>query len=149
MTSLTITLDEDIVESILKIGESQSLSLEDAASYLLDRTLFGVTRRINVCGEDYKPQSVMVMVDETEDNVLKKYRCENCGNTVFEYCGATKLTAHGQYDRDNEMVNGEVVPIDTFGRPTRIACQGRIIVEYKNGRIAKVRCGYKYYKLKA
>lgn len=149
MNQITIDVDDDTLQSIARVGDTQNLTAEQAAAYLLDRTLFGITRRMTVSGEDYRPGSVMVMIDESDDSVLKHYRCENCGNIVFDYCGATRLTANGQYDRDNQMVDGEDVTEDPFGKPTRIECQGRVLVQFANGRSAKVRCGYKYYKLRA
>lgn len=149
MIELTIQIDDAAAESISQIGANQRMSAEQTAAYLLDRTLFGVTRLMATSGEDYKPQSVMVMIDDTADDILKHFRCTNCGNIVFDYCGETKLIMHGRYDRESMMIDGEQVESDSFGRPTRIECPGRVMIQYPNGRQAKVRCGNKFYKLKA
>lgn len=148
MLRLTIDLDDDMATMIAKISESQHLTDEQAVAYLLDRTLFGVTRRAGMPGEDYRPQSVMVMVDDSDD-VLKHFRCENCGNIVFDYCGSTKLIMNGRYDSETMMIDGDTVDTTGFGRPTLIACQGRVLLQYQNGRVRKARCGFKYYKLRA
>lgn len=148
MIRLTIEVDEETVESLERIGTSQRMSQEQTVAYLLDRTLFGVTRRMLMAGEDYRPQSVMVMTDDSDD-VLKHFRCPNCGTIVFDYCGATKLIMNGRYDRETMMIDGETVDIAGFGQPTRIECPGRVVVRYANGRESKVRCANKFYKLRA
>jgi hypothetical protein len=149
MHRITLEIDDDLADSIAKVGEAQRLNTEQTAAYLLDRTLHGLTRRVALAIDDYKPQSVMVMVDEADDDVLKHFRCQNCGNIVFDYCGATKVIMNGRYDRDTMMIDGEQLDTATFGMPTRIECQGRLLVRYPTGRTGKIRCGYKYYKLRA
>lgn len=148
MRQLTIEIDDDIAESLGKIGSAQNLTDEQAVAYLLDRTLFGVSRRMGVPAEAYKPQSVMVMTDDSDD-ILKHFRCPNCGNIVFDYCGSTKLIMNGRYDRDSMLIDGETVITTGFGMPTLVECQGRVLVQYQNGRNGKVRCGTKVFKLRA
>jgi hypothetical protein len=149
MQSFTIDIDDDMVQAITRIADTQNMTTEQVVPYLLDRTLFGITRRLLVPIQDYKPQSVMVMIDETEDDLLKHFRCENCGNIVFDYCGASKLIVPGRYDRDTMLLDGQNVAVSSFGQPTRIECQGRLLAQLPDGRTSKIRCAYKYYKLGA
>lgn len=149
MLRLTIEIDDDAAESITKIGLAQRMTSEQTVAYLLDRTLYGVTRRLSLNVNDYKPQSIMVMVDDVDDDVLKHFRCPNCGNIVFDYCGATRLIMNGRYDRDGMMFDGETVKVEGFGQPTRIACQSRMLMQYPDGRTKRVSCGNVFYKLKA
>lgn len=148
MRQLTIEIDDDIAESLQKIAMAQKMTDEQTAAYLLDRTMFGVTRRSGIPAADYQPQSVMVMTDESDD-VMKHFRCPNCGNVVFDYCGATKLIMNGRYDRETMMMDGEQVQTAGFGMPTMVVCQGRVLVQYPNNRSGKIRCGTKFYKLRA
>jgi hypothetical protein len=149
MLRLTINIDDELAESLAKVGATQKMTDEQTAAYLLDRTIFGITRRLTIPAADYRPQSVMVMVDDNDDEVLKHFRCPNCGNIVFDYCGATKLIMGGRYDRDTMMIDGQTAVGDGFGRPTRVECQGRVLVAYPNGRTGKIRCGNVFYKLRA
>ncbi len=150
MQSLTIEIDDDLAESLGKIGASQQMTEAQTAAYLLDRTLYGITRRLNITSEEYQPQSIIVMVDDSDD-ILKRYRCNTCGNIVFEYCGQTKVTMNGRYDRETMMIDAETVDPQKvgFGMPTVIECQGRVLVQFPNGRSGKVRCGNKYFKLRS
>lgn len=148
MRQLTIEIDDDIAESLQKIATAQKMTDEQTAAFLLDRTMFGVGRRSGIPIGDYKPQDIMVMTDDSDDT-LKHFRCPGCGNIVFDYCGATKLIMNGRYDRETMMIDGEMVQTVGFGMPTRIECQGRVLVQYPDGRTGKVRCGNKFYKLRA
>lgn len=150
MARLTIEVDEHIFESVARIASGKELTPEAAASYLLEKTLFGMPRRSIVPAESYVPQRIPVFVDPKQDRIKKPFRCCNCGNVVFNYYGSVKLITSGQYDADNNMVDGEEQSwFDKLGEPIEIVCAGRIIVQYEDGHTGKKRCGYTFYKIGA
>lgn len=145
MAELTLTLDDPTVERLMALAASRDMTLQEATSFVLGRTLFGVDKKIPATLQEYKPQHIPVMIDETADDVLKNYRCNNCGNIVFQYYGSVKLVTHGIYNAKNMQIEGEERPwSEPLGKPTVMQCEGRVMPDGYKG---KVRCGYVYYKI--
>jgi len=145
MAEITLDLDDHTVERLLAIGNTHNQTLEEAVAFVLGRTLFGADKKVNILAQEYKPQHVPIMIDETADDVKKPFRCITCGNVVFSYYGSVKLITHGIYDAKNMQIDGEEQAwSEPLGKPTEFVCPGRVMPE---GYTGKVRCGNVYYKI--
>lgn len=145
---LTIDVDPYIQSVLRSIASNKGMSMEQATTQLLERMLTGIPRKLNISRRDYKPQHIPVMIDETADKIKKKYRCNSCGNTIFEYYGSVKLITHGRYDANQNIIDGDEVDwFSTVGIPTEYVCAGRVIVQNDDGSPHKVRCSTVYYKI--
>jgi len=148
MAELTIEVDEHIFTSISRIASGKGLNAAEAASYLLEKTLFGMPHRSIVPIGEYQPQKTLVVLDPTKDRIKKQYRCNNCGCAVFNYYGGVSLTMNGQYDADNNMIDGDEVDwFSKLGVPDEVICPGRMVVKYDDGRVGKRRCSAIYYRI--
>jgi hypothetical protein len=147
MATLTIEIDDDTANYIGEISAKHRTTSERTVAYLLDRTLFGAVRKVEMSIAEYVPPSIVVMVDAS-NNMLKHFRCNNCGNIVFDYCGNIRTVVNGRYDRDTMMIDGEDAP-QSFGMPTRIQCPGRVLVQMPDGSLGRTPCEARYYKLAA
>ena len=159
MTKLTIEVDDHIFTSISRIVASKNMAPENVdsgklftpeeiASYLLEKTLFGMPHRSIIPISDYQPQKTLVVLDPTKDRIKKQYRCNNCGCAVFNYYGGVSLTMNGQYNADNNMIDGDEVDwFSKLGVPDEVICPGRMVVKYDDGRVGKRRCSAIYYRI--
>lgn len=145
MAKLTFEIDDHTTDRLLSLAKSKDLTLEDAVSFVLERTLFGVAKQVSATVADYRPQHIPVMIDDTADGIKKHFRCITCGNIVFSYYGSVKLITNGIYDAKNAQIEGDERPwSDPLGKPTELVCQGRVMPEGYSG---KVSCRNVYYKI--
>ena len=79
-------------------------------------------------GVPVKERAISVWLDDSNDKVLKKFRCVHCGCVVFEY-----------YSSVHAIVFGETV----LKRPAVIMCRGKEKDEF--GHYSHEICRTKYY----
>lgn len=108
---------------------------------------------------DYKPQHITVILDQTEDRIRKPLYCVCCRNVVFEYYGGVKIILFGEY---NEQTNRTEAVLDETGNekttdwfenlgvPTPIMCHGKLRVADQNTADGTrvIKCKSMYYKVK-
>ena len=77
-----------------------------------------------------KSPEISIWLDDTDDDVLKKFHCSVCGKTVFEYYGHIKGIIAGRHNQkrpkviqcnnlvilDNVSKQVVNVPMDEFGK---------------------------------
>lgn len=61
-------------------------------------------------------RKVIVILDRSEDDVLKPFYCVLCGCAAFEYYGGVKFILPGQVEQPW---------VDIVGKPTIIHCKSR------------------------
>lgn len=84
-----------------------------------------------------KPQEIVLILDQTRDNILKSFRCSSCGRILLEYYGGVKLLMPG---------NIEVDWLDVTGRPKIIQCKNKMTIKTADGKeMQGVKCRAKYY----
>ncbi len=88
----------------------------------------------------YKPQSLIVVIDPIQDRIRKHFKCPVCGNTAFDYYGGLKLIMPGYDDVGEPTGETEVDWFKTIGVPFPIQCQNGLSVTLDNGERKKIKC---------
>ena len=83
----------------------------------------------------HKTQTIVTIIDQSQDGILKDYKCVCCGRTLFQYYGAVKLIMPGEV---------EIEWLDIVGRPKLVQCKNKRTI-YVDGRWLEVKCKTMYY----
>lgn len=94
---------------------------------------------------EYKPQSIPVIIDPTNDNVRKHFRCPSCGNVVFDYYGSIKLITYNNPDDPSDGTEASWASV--LGSPYPIMCQGRLSAQTEFGLQKRIACRTTIFKI--
>ena len=90
----------------------------------------------------YKPQNITLWLDDSNDNILKAFRCSICGRIVFEYYSSVRMIIPGLCKKN---------------APQIVQCNGIIYLDYRGmivstqeakespERFIRTRCKTKYW----
>ncbi len=140
--------DEHLEGRLADMAVRRGVSVDDTIMFLLERMLVGIPRKALPLRESYKPQHITIMLDQTIDRQKKIYRCNVCGNPIFNYYGGVRLEMPGLFDADQNIIDGDST--DWFGKigvPDEVICGGRVIVQNADGTKSKIRCSTHYYRI--
>jgi len=92
------------------------------------------------------PPQITVFLDDTEDEILKKFHCVVCGKTVFEYYGNVHFIISGKHTQKRPKVVqcNNIVVMDNL---TKQVVSNITAEEYNfnRDRYFKTKCGTKYW----
>jgi hypothetical protein len=148
MSQRTITLDDLTVAAVQRLANKKSIDVDTMISRLIERSLFGISKGLEVMASEYKPEHICIMLSSSDSKIKKTFRCTTCGNPVFQYYGSIKLIMSGQFDADGNLYDGEDTDwFDKLGAPTVMECPGRVSLQREDNTWGKSRCHATYYKI--
>lgn len=92
-----------------------------------------------------KCPEISVWLDDSDDEIEKKFHCLVCGKTVFEYCGNVRIIIAGKhYDKRPKIVQcNNIVIMDSITRQVANISSEDFTIH--RDRYFKIKCRTKYW----